>query len=100
MQVDLPRAPHTPWGVIRDWLQQAKQLKFTDQVKQVDHVHPRVCRHMCQGAQPCVLTQGQGNAYVHRMCLHAYLRKIPLCDGGLSCMDLASQAKKSRRECA
>jgi hypothetical protein len=35
IQVDLPRAPHTPWGVIRDWLQQAKQLNFTDADKQV-----------------------------------------------------------------
>jgi len=35
IEVDLPKAPHTPWGVTRDWLQQAKQLKFTDPVKQV-----------------------------------------------------------------
>lgn len=35
IDVDLPKAPHTPWGVTRDWLQQAKQLKFTDPVKQV-----------------------------------------------------------------
>jgi len=35
IDVALPKAPHTPWGVIQDWLQQAKQLKFTDPVKQV-----------------------------------------------------------------
>lgn len=35
MQVDLPRAPHTPWGVVKDWLQQAKQLQFNDPHKQV-----------------------------------------------------------------
>lgn len=34
-QVDLPRNPHTPWGVIRDWLKQAQQLQFSDPAKQV-----------------------------------------------------------------
>ena len=34
-QVDLPRNPHTPWGVIRDWLKQAQQLQFGDPAKQV-----------------------------------------------------------------
>lgn len=54
IQVDLPRDPHTPWGVIRDWLQQAQQLTFTDPVKQVSATKGRgraadqcVCALMC-----------------------------------------------------
>eukprot|EP00879_Flechtneria_rotunda_P014231 GHRR01014868.1.p1 GENE.GHRR01014868.1~~GHRR01014868.1.p1 ORF type:complete len:197 (+),score=43.27 GHRR01014868.1:242-832(+) len=35
LDVDLPKTPHTPWGVIRNWLANAKTLKFTDPVKQV-----------------------------------------------------------------
>eukprot|EP00879_Flechtneria_rotunda_P021600 GHRR01022767.1.p1 GENE.GHRR01022767.1~~GHRR01022767.1.p1 ORF type:complete len:323 (+),score=84.31 GHRR01022767.1:302-1270(+) len=34
LDVDLPKTPHTPWGVIRNWLANAKTLKFTDPVKQ------------------------------------------------------------------
>lgn len=34
-QVDLPREPNTPWGVIAGWLAQAKQLQFSDPAKKV-----------------------------------------------------------------
>jgi thiamine kinase-like enzyme len=34
-QVDLPREPHAPWGVIDEWMAKAQQLQFTDPVKQV-----------------------------------------------------------------
>jgi hypothetical protein len=35
IDVALPKQPLTPWGVIRAWLKQARQLTFTDPVKQV-----------------------------------------------------------------
>jgi ethanolamine kinase len=35
IQVDLPRQPHAPWGVIDEWMEKAQQLQFTDPVKQV-----------------------------------------------------------------
>ncbi|WIA15359.1 hypothetical protein OEZ85_002023 [Tetradesmus obliquus] len=34
IQVDLPRQPHGPWGVINEWMDKAQQLQFTDPVKQ------------------------------------------------------------------
>lgn len=61
IQVDLSRDPHTPWGVIRDWLQQAQQLTFTDPVKQVSTTQGegegRGCRSVC--LYPDVLQAGQ-----------------------------------------
>lgn len=35
IQVDLPREPRAPWGVIHEWMTQAQQLQFSNPVKQV-----------------------------------------------------------------
>jgi hypothetical protein len=38
IQVDLPRHPHAPWGVIDEWMAKAQQVQFTDPVKQVRQI--------------------------------------------------------------
>lgn len=49
LDVDVPKAPHTPWGVIADWLAQAKQLQFRDPGKKV---RSRIARCMTAVSLP------------------------------------------------